>query len=122
MVRPRQVNLSGILDSGRKLVKKVQIIPGDNVDLRITKIRSEITKEVQYRLDSGKNKGEYLLTVENIRTLPGRYHGKIIIETNLSRKPELVLNIYGNIRSKIEKPGSVRGETKTGRPQPEDKR
>lgn len=114
MVRPRQVNLSGILDSGRKLVKRVQIIPGDNVDLTITKIRSEITKEVQYQLDSGKNKGEYLLTIENIRTAPGRYHGKIIMETNLSRKPELVLNIYGNIRCKIEKPGSLAGETKTG--------
>ncbi len=97
ILKPRAVNFWGAPD--RKLVRKVEIFPGKEVKLRIKKIRSTIPNEVKYKLNVGEKEGEYLLTVENIRTTPGRYYGKIIMETNLQEKPRLTLKVYGNIRN-----------------------
>ncbi len=96
ILKPRAINFWGTAD--RKLARKVEIIPGKEIKLLIKKIRSTILNEVKYKLNAGKKEGEYLLTVENIRTTHGRYYGKIIMETNLKEKPELILKVYGNIR------------------------
>jgi hypothetical protein len=99
---PRVINFWGTPD--RKLVRKVEITPAKEVKLQIKKVRSTILNEVKHTLNIGEKEGEYLLTVENIRTIPGRYHGNIIMETNLPEKPELILKVYGN----IQEPKSVR--------------
>lgn len=96
ILKPRAINFWG--PSDRKLARRVEIMPGKEIRLRIKKIRSTILNEIKYKLNAGEKEGEYFLTVENIRTTPGRYYGKIIIETNLKEKPELVLKVYGNIR------------------------
>jgi hypothetical protein len=101
-LNPRVINFWGTPD--RKLVRKVGIIPAKEVKLQIKQVRSTISNEVKHTLNIGEKEGEYLLTVENIRTIPGRYHGNIIMETNLPEKPELILKVYGN----IQKPESIR--------------
>jgi len=97
ILKPRAVNFWGAPD--RKLVRKVEIFPGKEVNLQIKKISSTIPNDIKYKLDVGEKEGEYLLTIENIRTTPGRYYGKIIMETNLQEKPKLTLKVYGNIRN-----------------------
>jgi hypothetical protein len=104
-LHPRVVNFWGTPD--RKLVRKVDIIPAKEVKLQIKKVRSTVSNEVKYTLAAGEKEGEYYLTVENIRTIPGRYHGNIIMETNLPEKPELILKVYGN----IQKAGSIRKDS-----------
>ena len=104
VLKPRVVNFWGTPD--RKLVRKVEIIPAKEVKLQIKKVRSTISNEVKHTLDVGEKEGEYALTVENIRTVPGRYHGNIIMETNVPEKPELVLKVYGN----IQKPERVKDQ------------
>jgi hypothetical protein len=96
-LKPRAINFWGAPD--RKLVRKVEIFPGKEVQFQIKKISSTIPNDIKYKLDPGEKEGEYLLTIENIRTTPGRYYGKIIMETNLQEKPRLTLKVYGNIRN-----------------------
>ena len=95
-LNPRVINFWGTPD--RKLVRKVEIIPAKEVKLQINKVRSTISNEVKHTLAVGEKAGEYVLTVENIRTVPGRYQGNIIMETNVLEKPELILKVYGNIQ------------------------
>jgi hypothetical protein len=113
-LNPRVINFWGTPD--RKLLRKVEIIPAKEVKLQIKKVRSTISNEVKHTLNIGEKEGEYFLTVENIRTIPGRYRGNIILETNLPEKPELVLKVYGN----IQEPENVRKDRGTP-PKPSEK-
>ena len=68
--------------------------PEPKVDVDQKQIFSEL-KEVKE-----SKRMEYLLTIQNLKKEKGKYHDTIKIKTDSKVKPEIHLNVHGNIREK----------------------
>jgi hypothetical protein len=99
-VIPRAVNLRGFV--GDTIKKSVTIIPEKKYDFKITKSHARNGKYINFQLEQvkGAERTEYALTIENLRTDPGRYSDVIILETDSEIRPNLSVRVYGNLRQR----------------------
>ncbi len=101
-ILPRRVGLAGVV--GKQLKKEVTITPTPKYPFKITNIRAKNGKNIKYQLEELKEPGKtgYLVTVENTKTVKGRYQDTIFLTTDSKVKPEIDIFVSGNIRA--EKP------------------
>jgi len=99
-VIPRAVNLRGFV--GDTIKKSVTIIPEKKYDFKITKSHARNGKYINFQLEQveGTERTEYALTIENLRTDPGRYSDVIILETDSAIRPSVSVRVYGNLRQR----------------------
>lgn len=100
---PHRVVLSGI--AGQELKKEVRIIPEEKYPFKIVNVNPKNSSHISVELKEIKEskKVEYLLTIQNLKKEKGRYHETIKLKTDSKVKPEIHLNVYGNIRGKLQK-------------------
>jgi hypothetical protein len=99
IIRPGVVLLTG--NVGKEIKMLVRIIPEDKYPFKIVGTSLIRGKYVSCELredDESKGKG-YLLTVENLRNIEGRYSDMITLKTTSKIRPEIKIKVYGNIFS-----------------------
>jgi hypothetical protein len=98
-IKPGVVLLTGHV--GKEIKMLVRIIPEDKYPFEIVGTSLIRGKYVGCELredDESKGKG-YLLTVENLRNIEGRYSDMITLKTTSKIRPEIKIKVYGNIFS-----------------------
>ena len=80
------------------------IVPEKNYGFKITNVRARNGKYIDYQLEEvkGTQGTAYALTVENLRTEPGRYSDMIILETDSEIRRNVNVRVYGILRKRPE--------------------
>jgi hypothetical protein len=101
-VEPSRVNLQGVL--GETISQTVTIIPETEVPFKIMQVNAMKGTEFTHAIKDIEIKGKkaYELTVVNKKATEGRYYDKLIILTDQSNHPPLVIMVSGELR----KPGT----------------
>lgn len=98
---PSRIKLAGEL--GTPITEIVSIIPEKKYPFKITDVSAKKGDNIRYDLQEttveGGGKG-YQLTVENTKQDAGRYFDSIILRTDSTIQPELVISLYGNLSAK----------------------
>jgi hypothetical protein len=96
-VSPNVVRLFGL--AGTPIKATVQIIPEKKYPFRITEVKAKDGSNINFKLQEEKKSQivRYALTVENKKTEKGRYHDIVYLKTDNRLKPQIKVNVYGNI-------------------------
>ena len=100
-------------EAGTEIKVSVKITPAVKGLFDIVEAKADRGKEIRLTLaESKETDGKaYVLTVENIRKMKGRYRDKIKLLTTSNIRKELTIPVYGNIKARqiavITPPGSV---------------
>jgi hypothetical protein len=96
-IQPKRVRLGG--QAGQELKATVRITPAKEYPFRITDAKAGSGENILYQLTEEPTSGgvTYLLAIENLKTEPGRYADTIFLKTDHALKPELKINVFGNI-------------------------
>jgi hypothetical protein len=99
---PKRVVLRGYV--GKSLKGVVTIIPKKKYPFMIIVAKAKNGNNIRYRIEKIQqaNKKGYLLTVENIQNVQGRYFDTISLKTDSRILPEIIIKIFGDIRNKPE--------------------
>lgn len=90
-------------------------IIGKSQPFQITKLESDISDKIGYRLDTIEAGKHYKLFVRNLLAT-GQYNGSVTLFTDLAEKPQILVRVAGNIEGEI----SVRPQQLViGKPAPE---
>ena len=97
-IQPSRVHLKGT--AGQAITKSVSITPGKEYPFRITQVKTGKGENIEFRLKEEISEGgpTYLLTIANTKTTPGRYADTLILTTDHAMKPQLKINVFGDIR------------------------
>ena len=98
-ITPKKVKLKGT--SGKSITAQVKIIPEKKYEFSITEIKADKGENIRYSLEKeegAKGKG-YILTVENLKTVKGKYRDTIRLKTTSKIRPEIAIKVYGYIES-----------------------
>ena len=102
---PSRIKLAGEL--GTPIKEVVRIIPEEKYPFKITDVSAKrgtsFRQDLQETTVEGGKKG-YQLTVENTKNETGRYFDSIILKTDSTIQPELVISVYGNLSAKTTPP------------------
>ena len=98
-IRPQHVSLRGY--AGDSIKGKVTITPEKKYPFKILETRLQKGKDISIELQEVKKSSvsAYELKVENIRQKPGRYYDMIVMKTDNKIRPQLIVRVYGNLRS-----------------------
>ena len=94
---PKRVVLRGI--AGQPIKGRVTIVPKEKYPFKITAVMARYGNKIHFKYEEIQNsdpKG-YLLTVENLLTLKGRYADTIILKTDSRIRPEIAIQVFGDI-------------------------
>ena len=94
-----RINLLGF--EGDKKKHEVTITSFEKKPLEITDITSTVDDKIKYKVKTRKKGEEYVIEVKNRSTQVGSFSGKMIVKTNSNKKPHIVLNVSGKLRSKV---------------------
>jgi len=94
---PKRVVLRGI--AGQPIKGVVTIIPKERYPFKITAAMARYGNKIHFKYEDIQNSNSkgYLLTVENLQKHKGRYADTIILKTDSSIRPEIPIQIYGDI-------------------------
>ena len=97
LVNPPAADLTGRAGSMVKAV--IKISPLEAEGFSITDVHAEKGHHIRCRIEEIKSPdgNHYLLTVENHRSEPGRYADAIILKTDHPTRPELRIDVNGDI-------------------------
>ncbi len=100
-------------EAGTEIKVSVKITPASKGLFNIVEAKADSGKEINISLIETKEPAgkTYVLTVENRRTMKGRYRDTITIFTTSNIRKELTIPVYGNIKARqiavMTPPGSV---------------
>jgi len=96
-INPNRVRITGQV--GNEIKSKVSIVPQPEYPFKILEVKTERPDNIRVEMESvqKENVTEYLLTVVNLKQAKTRYSDNIILKTDNSLRPELKINVYGNI-------------------------
>jgi hypothetical protein len=99
---PKRVVLRGV--AGNQIKAVVKIIPEDKYPFKIEDVKASNTKNIRFNLEKARRskKMEYVLTVENLKKDKGRYFSTIKLKTDSKIRPEIKINVLGNILNRTE--------------------
>lgn len=99
-ITPEEIRLTGSAE--QQLEGKVAIIPEDKYPFRIVNFKAKSGRNISFKLTLKRSKGKpyYLLTVKNLRKKKGQYSDTIYLETDSQVRPEIRINIHGDISEK----------------------
>lgn len=101
-IKPRHVRLFG--NVGEPIKSTVTITPEKKFPFKILETKARTGQFIKYELktEQGSSGTKYTLEIENTRREKGRYVDKILLKTDNSIRPELQVNIFGQIRDPQE--------------------
>lgn len=94
-----RINLLGF--EGDKIKYEVTITSFEKTPLEITDITSTVDDKIKYKVKTSKKGKEYVIEVKNSSKQAGSFSGKMVVKTNSHKKPHIVLNVSGKLRSKV---------------------
>ncbi len=96
-ISPKVVRLTGPV--GKEIKLDVKIVPQKKYPFKIIESKAQAGDNIDFKLIEAKKPNEdgYLLTIENKRKIKGRYFDTIFLKTSSEIKPNIKINIYGNI-------------------------
>lgn len=96
-VNPKTIRLVGA--AGTRIEGRISIVPEEKYAFRITDVRAKEGKHIRLSLNEIRKDSvaQYVLTVADESRNPGRYFDLIYLKTDSPIRPELVINVYGNI-------------------------
>ena len=83
-------------------VSTVKIIPEAKYPFKIEEVRAQKGKDIRFELKPLEDQKQvgYQLIVQNLKKTKGRYSDVIILKTDSKVKPELKINVHGDILDK----------------------
>jgi len=99
---PKRVVLRGV--AGDPIKATVRIIPEENYPFTVKDVKAGNTKNIRFSLEKVENskKPEFVLSVENLKKDKGRYFDTIRLKTDSKIRPEIKVNVIGNILDRVE--------------------
>jgi hypothetical protein len=97
-ITKKYIRLAGTADQVIKA--ETDIIPEEKYPFKITEVTTEHGEFIRYtlaELKQSKKKG-YRLSVENIKKDKGRYSDTVYLKTTSNFKPELEIQVFGDIK------------------------
>lgn len=94
-IEPKTIALKG--KNTESISATLKITPSEQYPFSITKLRVDPFIQSKVKVSHEKQGNAYVITIENQLDKPGRYWGRLYIETDSPVKPELRLYIAGNI-------------------------
>lgn len=96
-IHPKRVRLSGY--AGSEIKSMVRITPSEEYPFRITDVTLKHGVNIEYNLKEAASPDgpTYLLAIENRKETPGRYSDVIFLKTDHTLKPQLKINVFGNV-------------------------
>ncbi len=97
-IRPQHINLRGY--AGDTIKASVSLIPEKKYPFKIQKVSARDGNNIRFQLEEVElsDNGAYELTVENLKQDTGRYFDTIVLETDSKVRPQLNVQVYGNLR------------------------
>ena len=89
------LSLQGV--KGRVPAEKLDIINNHKQPIKIIGFISDLPDHITWRLKEIKPGYSYRLEVEDISTKAGEFSGHLVVQTDLTQKPELVIIVNGYI-------------------------
>jgi len=105
-VNPRFVRLVGT--AGTLIQKKVSIVPEKKYAFKITEVKARDGKSIDLNLKKIQNDDVigYSLTITNRENRRRKYYDMIRIKTDSAIRPEIIINLSGNIMEPRNKKNS----------------
>lgn len=96
-ISPNRIRMTGQV--GNEIKSKVSIIPQADYPFKILEVKTEKPDNIRVEMETVQKETvtEYLLTVVNLKQAKIRYADNIILKTDSPVRPELKINVYGNI-------------------------
>ncbi|MEZ4526061.1 MAG: DUF1573 domain-containing protein [Desulfobacterales bacterium] len=96
-ISPNRVRMTGQV--GNEIKSKVSIVPQPEYPFRILEVKTEKPDNIRVELETLQKEAamQYLLTVVNLKQSRIRYADNIILKTDSSVRPEIKINVYGDI-------------------------
>jgi hypothetical protein len=96
-IDPRRVSLSGSTE--QELKARVTIVPDPKYAFKVLDAKAEKGENIRVKLEESKDGGavKYAVDVNNTKTTSGRYVDKIIVRTDSVMRPEIQIDVYGNL-------------------------
>lgn len=96
-IEPRRVSLSGSTE--QELKSKVTIVPEQKYAFKVLDAKAEKGENIRVKLEESKEGGavKYAINIDNTRTTVGRYVDKVIVKTDSVMRPEIQIDVYGNL-------------------------
>ena len=94
---PKKIVLRGV--AGRPVRGTVTVMPREKYPFKITGVAARYGEKINFKyeeIEQSNPKG-YLLTVENLQTHKGRYADTIILKTDSSIRPQITIQVIGDI-------------------------
>ena len=95
-INPKAIKLFGA--PGEKIRSVVEIVPSKDYPFHI--VGEPETGKDSYRCSVEEKDGKYILTAENLTTKNGIYLDTVVLKTDYSKKPEIRISVFGNIKKK----------------------
>ena len=94
---PKRLTLRGA--AGHPIMATAKIIPKKKYPFRIKSVRIYNKRNISVKLEKVQNSKEksYLITVENLKKTKGRYLDTIKLKTDSKIRPEIRIDVIGNI-------------------------
>jgi len=92
---PDRFFLNGL--TGEKISRRIIIKTKKKEHLALSIKKITIPEKINCKLTSIKNKSEYALNVENLQKTAGTYKGRIILKTNYTERPYIIVPVFGRI-------------------------
>jgi len=87
---------------GDKIKKKVAITSLEEQPLKITDITTDIEDRIKYKLKTKKKGKEYSLEIKTRSGIKESFQGKVVLKTNIQKKPELKLLVIGKLQKDLK--------------------
>ncbi len=96
-IDPRRVSLNGTTE--QELNAKVTIVPDPKYAFKVIEVKAEKGENIRVKLQKSENGAAtaYVIDVDNTKTSAGRYTDKIIVKTDSTMRPEIQIDVYGNL-------------------------
>jgi len=94
---PKRVVLRGI--AGESVKGMATIVPKEKYPFKIMTVTARYGDKIHFNFEEIQNSDpkSYLLTIENLLTHKGRYADTIILKTDSRIRPELTVQVFGDI-------------------------
>jgi len=96
-IMPDKLILRG--NAGEPISGTVTITPDTKYPFKILETKPKNGTDIQAKTEEKQenNATTYIVSVENLKKVPGRYYDVITLKTDSTVKPEIQLSVYGQI-------------------------
>lgn len=96
-ITPNSVRLSGPV--GTEMKASVRIVPEPKYPFKVLSVAPKKGDSIRCSLRQITEAGRpvYLLNVENLKAVKGRYYDVVLVKTDSKIRPEIKIRIYGNL-------------------------